>query len=165
MPYRIRFIIAMPAIMLSVMVQMLAFLTFIGVAPADATRDLVEPTLVVVLVYFGIANVDYWLWSGRDKVRLTSTAWLHAHLSVRILVIYMIVVFFAFLVLRGMDTSDPYVAHGRYYVQHGESNLPSEISQAEYQRQAAYEAWLAGTWLLPSVLLAMRDPMRMGRTY
>ena len=66
---------------------------------------------------------------------------------VGVLSVYALVAFIGLLFLGGFDNKGIHEASGHYYIRHA-YNERTEVSRAEYWRQAAYPLWMFSAWVL-----------------
>src|SRR2546430_4367277 len=150
------------SILLAIVGQVIAGLTFFGDV-ASTTEAAGYTTLMAVLGFaifaiIGLVSVKrFGLRGGSDK-RLLEGGSKPLRRIVGVLGVYALLTFIGLLFLGGFDNKGIHEASGHYYILHP-YNERTEVSRAEYWRQAAYPLWMFSAWVLwtAAALIALSE--------
>ena len=150
------------SIFLAIVGQVIAGLTFFG--DFTSTTEAAGNTSLMAVLGFasfaiiGLVSVKrFGLRGGSDK-RLLDEGSKALRRIVGVLGVYALLAFIGLLFLGGFDNKGIHEASGHYYILHA-YNERTEVSRAEYWRQAAYPLWMFSAWLLwtAAALIALSE--------
>jgi hypothetical protein len=153
---------------LAIVGQVIAGLTFAG----DFSSTSVAAGYTSLMALLGFASFAIiWLVSvkrfglrGGSEKRLLDGGSKALRRIVGVLSVYGLLTFIGLLFLGGFDNKGIHEASGHYYILHAH-NERTEVSRAEYWRQAAYPLWMFSAWVLwtAAALIALTERAYFGR--